>query len=234
MNKVLLLRLAGPMQSWGSSSRFTRRNTDHAPTKSGVIGLLAAAKGLRRTDPLEELLSLRFGTRIDQQGKLLRDFQTARSLDDKHRMPLSNRYYWTDAVFLAAVQGNESLIQSLHEALHRPTFPLYLGRRSCPPVGPLVIGIRNGPLEEALASEPWQASAHYQRTMRSPTVHLEVLTDAKAGDKGADSRDVPLSFDPRRREYGWRCVATNRIAVPNPSFKEADSHRLYHDPFAAI
>ena len=40
---VLLLKLAGPLQSWGSSSRFTERGTEHEPTKSGVVGLLAAA-----------------------------------------------------------------------------------------------------------------------------------------------------------------------------------------------
>ena len=51
---VLLLKLAGPLQSWGSSSRFARRGTEIAPTKSGVIGLLAAAKGMRRTEPLTD------------------------------------------------------------------------------------------------------------------------------------------------------------------------------------
>ena len=52
---VLLLRLAGPMQAWGVKSRFTVRSTELAPTKSGVIGMLAAATGRRRTDPIEDL-----------------------------------------------------------------------------------------------------------------------------------------------------------------------------------
>ena len=45
MSEVLVLRLAGPLQSWGSSSRFTRRSTEAFPTKSGIVGLLAAAQG---------------------------------------------------------------------------------------------------------------------------------------------------------------------------------------------
>lgn len=45
---VLLLRLAGPLQSWGSAARFARRGTENAPTKSGVLGLLAAAEGRPR------------------------------------------------------------------------------------------------------------------------------------------------------------------------------------------
>ena len=58
---VLLLRLKGPLQSWGDSSRFTRRETRQEPTKSGVLGLLAAAQGRRRGDPIEDLAGLAFG-----------------------------------------------------------------------------------------------------------------------------------------------------------------------------
>lgn len=47
---TLLLRLAAPLQSWGADSKFETRKTNREPTKSGVIGLLAAALGLRRDD----------------------------------------------------------------------------------------------------------------------------------------------------------------------------------------
>lgn len=73
---VLLLKLAGPLQSWGSGSRFTERGTQHEPTKSGVVGLLAAALGRRRTDPVDDLAALDFAVRIDQPGLLESDFQT--------------------------------------------------------------------------------------------------------------------------------------------------------------
>src|SRR5262245_28002284 len=141
----LLLRLAGPLQAWGSRSRFVRRDTEPAPTKSGVIGMLAAARGLRRTDDLTEFLGLSFGVRVDQAGKLTRDFQTARSLDGSKSMPLSYRQYLADAVFIAAVEGDAELLQGLHEALRAPVFPLYLGRRSCPPVLPISRGLTDRP-----------------------------------------------------------------------------------------
>ena len=35
---TLLLRLAAPLQSWGSDSKFETRKTDREPTKSGVVG----------------------------------------------------------------------------------------------------------------------------------------------------------------------------------------------------
>ena len=45
---TLLLRLAAPLQAWGADSKFETRKTNREPTKSGVIGLLAAALGLER------------------------------------------------------------------------------------------------------------------------------------------------------------------------------------------
>lgn len=73
---VLLIRLAGPLQSWGMASNFARRDTHSRPTKSGVIGLCAAALGLDREQPLGELAEVRFGVRVDYPGTPLRDYQT--------------------------------------------------------------------------------------------------------------------------------------------------------------
>ena len=79
---TLLLRLAAPMQAWGIASNFDTRKMALAPTKSGVIGLLAAALGIRRDAPerLTPLNQLRFGVRTDRAGSLLVDFHTAGNL----------------------------------------------------------------------------------------------------------------------------------------------------------
>ncbi|MEU1622386.1 type I-E CRISPR-associated protein Cas5/CasD [Streptomyces sp. NPDC005722] len=73
---VLLIRLAGPIQSWGMASRFAARDTHSRPTKSGVIGLCAAALGLDRIQPLGELATVQFGIRADHPGTPLRDYHT--------------------------------------------------------------------------------------------------------------------------------------------------------------
>lgn len=124
---VLLLRLEGPMQSWGTRSRWDVRDTGLEPTKSGVIGLLGCAAGLRRGDvELEELdRALVFGVRIDRPGAISADFQTvkgyhrtasgeykrsggtAKSLErareyDEHTI-VSPRDYLHDAAFLVAL-----------------------------------------------------------------------------------------------------------------------------------
>ena len=234
---ALVLRLAGPLQSWGSHSRFVRRLTEPAPTKSGIIGLLAAARGLRRTDELTEFFGLRFGVRIDQPGRLMRDFHTARSLDGTQTMPLSYRFYLADAAFLAVVQGDRQLLQGLDAALQSPVFALYLGRRSCPPAGPISRGLRDGGVDEVLQDEPWQAATWHQRSVRAPSVRLATVRDAQAGDSNTETmRDEPVSFNPARRQYTWRSVVRGHVEVPNPSWTAADppDPPMEHDPMALL
>ncbi len=116
MPSTLLLRLSGPMQSWGASSRFKQRATEQVPTKSGVLGLLAAAQGRQRTDDLQDLAALTFAVRVDQPGSLLRDYQTAQPWQKrpKDNANLVTRYYLEDAVFVAAIESdNDSFIDEL-------------------------------------------------------------------------------------------------------------------------
>ena len=220
---TLLLRLAGPIQSWGDASRFTQRRTSPHPTKSGVLGLLAAAQGRRRIDPIEDLAELWFGVRVDQSGQLMRDFQTSRSLDAKDVMPLAMKYYLSDASFLAAVTGETELVEGLAEAVKAPTFPLYLGRRSCAPARPVFHSVTEADGETALRSAPWGAADWYRR-QQGQEVNLELVTDAEhdgAGRWGERVRDVPRSFDPTCRDYGWRAVVRrDPVLVSNPDGRE--------------
>lgn len=164
---VLTLQLAGPLQSWGASARFTRRTTEPAPTKSGVIGLLASALGRNRDADITDLAQLRFAVRVDQAGTRLRDFQTAQHADTGESMPVSERFYLADAVFVAAVEGDPQLLATLHTALNCPHYLPYLGRRSCPPSRPIPLDLHTGAtLEETLTAEPWRASPWYQRRRR--------------------------------------------------------------------
>lgn len=237
---VLLLRLAGPMQAWGVRSRFTVRSTELAPTKSGVIGMLAAAVGRRRTDPIEDLIKLRFGVRKDQPGTVIRDFHTARTLDGRSSMPLSNRYYLADAVFLAGIEGDKALLEGIDEALRHPAFPLYLGRRSCPPTLPVSLGLREAALLKALRAEPWQASDWFRRR-HDDGLSTEILIDQEVvpaeqrsgGVRG--SQDIPVSFDPRRRDYGFREVERIMVQVGDSGAEAYGSTSVdAHDPMAEL
>ncbi|GAA0901004.1 type I-E CRISPR-associated protein Cas5/CasD [Streptomyces thermoalcalitolerans] len=236
---VLLLRLAGPLQSWGSAARFARRTTENAPTKSGVLGLLAAADGRPRTANLSDLAALRFGVRIDQPGLRLRDFHTAHHADSGKAMPLSERFYLADAVFVAGVEGEQALLHRLYQGLLAPHFLPYLGRRSCPPSRPLDMGPPRADitLEEALRTAPWQASPWYQRKLArrksrnddaAVPESLEILVDCPPGQLPHLSlRDTPVSFDPRHRQYQLRGVLTGRVDPPSSAAPDVSES---HDP----
>lgn len=137
---TLLLRLAGPMQSWGTDSKFDVRRTGREPSKSGVIGLAAAALGVARQDreALARLAQLRFGVRVDREGAVMRDYQIAKAYRNPKNPDtyVTHRYYLADAAFTAGLESRDrELLERIGAALREPAFPLYLGRRSCPPAG---------------------------------------------------------------------------------------------------
>lgn len=245
---VLLLKLAGPLQSWGSASRFTDRGTQHEPTKSGVVGLLAAALGRRRTASVDDLASLRFGVRIDQPGTLEDDFQTEhkRKWDKSlnrwvfdRALPLTHRHYLSDAVFVAAFEGDDELLERCAVALDAPAFPLFLGRRSCPPACRVLLELsESATLLEALKEHPWEASERYKKNRRfreSEFVDLEILYDKQPDSDGEGydvvQRDVPISFSQEHRQYSFRTVAHATASVRNPAYVRQPAD---HDPWVAL
>lgn len=229
---ALLLRLAAPLQSWGGASKFERRDTLRLPTKSGVVGLLACALGRRRGESLDDINSLVMAVRADQAGELLHDYHTAKTEKSTY---VTNRYYLADAVFVVALEGEEALLHTLEKALQSPAFPLFLGRRSCPPVGKLVLGIRQGiTAQEALQTEPWQASPWYQRRHKG-VIRLETQTEVPPQTPGAYyQRDSALSFDQAHRQHGFRSVSTGSItlATKDEHSTGQNMHTTAHDALA--
>ena len=218
---TLLLRLAAPLQAWGSDSKFETRKTNREPTKSGVIGLLAAALGLRRdeSEALARLAQLRFGVRVEREGQLLVDYHTAKTQDEKTSY-VTYRHYLQDAVFLAGLESEDAaLLQQLQDALQHPAFPLYLGRRSCPPTLPLCLGLRQCSLQEALQTEP----------PLCPGRHWRLVLDADPLESGAAvQRDVPVSFDPHHRQYGYRSARELWLTMSD------GPESTGHDPFREL
>lgn len=198
---TLLLRFAGPLQAWGADSRFDVRRTNREPTKSGVIGLIASALGLRRDAPLDELNRLYFGVRVDREGVLLRDLHTVRK--DKNTSYMTTRYYLSDAVFLIGLHSDdEALMQRLEHAVRNPAHPLFLGRRSCPPEGRVCLGLRQMPLEEALKSEP--SLIPPKPSESGEPQRARIVLDDPHGT--ARLNDLPVSFSPYNRQYAYRAA----------------------------
>ncbi len=161
MTEYLLFRLYGPMASWGDIAVGEYRPSFTAPTRSAILGLVAAALGIRRDqeDSLTELTeSYGFAAMVEARGSLLRDFHTWQISKPKKGATfesrrqelagdvldtgLSRRDYYCDALYQVClwVPTERSVRHSLSDikaALERPRFPLYLGRKSCPPALPL-------------------------------------------------------------------------------------------------
>ncbi|WP_296205499.1 type I-E CRISPR-associated protein Cas5/CasD [uncultured Corynebacterium sp.] len=231
MTSSLLLLLKGPMQSWGDESRYATRTTASTPSKSGIVGLIAAAQGRRRTDTIEDLAHLRLAVRVDQSGSLLRDYQTAQpwQRDPKASAKLITRYFLSDAAFVVAVEAEDrSLLEGFAEVLNDPVYPLFMGRRSCPVPPNLVLGIVDKPLVEALQGhQTWHATKNHMKTC-GEQVTLPIYRDAQAGEVGVARQDVPVSYNPEHRKYGWReVVQTDYATLINP----LEPHELQADPF---
>lgn len=208
---TLLLVLDAPLQSWGDDSKFNVRRTYTIPTKSGVIGLLAAASGLPRTadrDIQHLNKSLTMGVRVDQPGELIEDYHTIKRKEaTSHHGPefdVTRRQYLSDAVFVVGLESKDDhLIEQLEEDLHHPVYPLFLGRRSCPPTLPLSLGIRNTSLIPALQNEPWHAAEWCQKRL-NPNLRLVIESKVPGSHPFHRLKDVPISYNPIHRQYTYR------------------------------
>jgi CRISPR system Cascade subunit CasD len=232
---TLLLRLSGPMQSWGVQSRFVMRDTGLEPSKSGVIGLVCAALGRPRDAAVDDLAILRMGVRVDREGVMQTDYHTAggshrrdetgygvaRFGGAKPETVQSWRRYLADAAFLVGLETradeDESLLRRLDAALAQPVWPLYLGRKAFVPGEPVRLPdepllwgagprIVSHELREALTL-CWPQRQEGDRT-DSPDRLRGVVEDPN-GDQ--TRMDVPVSFVPLDRRYLSRTVKTEWI-----------------------
>lgn len=206
---TLLIRCAGPMQSWGTQSRFRVRDTGREPSKSGIIGLLCAALGRPRSAPLDDLVALKMGVRIDHEGRIERDYQTAGKGGyyrigggvERTDLIVSTRYYLADARFLVGLEGNISLLRELEIALENPVWPLCLGRKSFVPGEPVWLsnGLHESDLETALQRYAWPEAAQRLRA---------VIEDPQGS---VVVNDTPISFVRRSRSFRPRRVAVKYL-----------------------
>jgi CRISPR system Cascade subunit CasD len=140
------LRLHGPMQAWGGPVIGDSRPTLPFPTRSGVLGLVAACMGILRSEN-DRLLALAEGTRVhvrvDASGTPLVDDQTIQDNPNAsitRQTIQSKRTYLCDASFAAVVvPGPHTSVQAIASAVQSPVFAPCLGRRTCVLSTPLLI-----------------------------------------------------------------------------------------------
>jgi CRISPR system Cascade subunit CasD len=207
MPRYLLLKLDGPMQAWGGHTYEDFRPSHLFPTRSGLLGLIAACLGLDRADLKAQMQlaeSLEFSVRLDQvEGRTplkLPDFHTvleARKVDgSSNKNPVvSRREYLFDAVFSVAVGERPEAsmkLDALAAAVQRPCYTPSLGRRACPLARPLFDGW----------AEAADAKAALQQLPGCGVIYTE--GEALANNRPLHIRDVPLHT--RKRQFGTRKI----------------------------
>jgi CRISPR system Cascade subunit CasD len=157
----LVFRLYGPLASWGEIAVGEARHSASQPSRSALLGLCAAALGIERGEEQKQAelsRSFRFGIKLELPGHPLRDFHTIQAPSARRGVRLrtrrqelaaqplntllSYREYRTDSLAVIAAETTPDSdsawsLEDLARALRQPVFPLYLGRKSCPPALPL-------------------------------------------------------------------------------------------------
>jgi CRISPR system Cascade subunit CasD len=197
------------MQSWGTRSRFSHRDTETEPSKSGVLGLVAAALGRPRGAALDDLAALRMAVRVDAAGHIESDYQTALKVAKADGSTpdtvLSWRQYLADARFLVGLEGDEGVCRQIDAALRAPRWPLFLGRKGFVPGEPVATGVEAGDAVTALRRTRWPV-------VDGDTVpELWCVRDAALDEDGDVRLDVPISFTIDDRRYATRRVVRELI-----------------------
>jgi CRISPR system Cascade subunit CasD len=239
MPRFLVFRLYGPLASWGEVAVGEIRSTAIHPTRSALLGLLAAALGLRRDaeDEHAELSrTLRFAVRVESAGVPLSDYHTAQVMAPRRgrvdatrkaqlrgrrvdlETILSRRDYRCDALYTVvawqegAPQGPPLWpLDALARALERPVFPLYLGRKSCPPGLPLSPRVLDAP-SAAVAFEtvdlPLPFPLPVERMRDGGRAHLGIYWEGSPEIAGLEAEESTLRRDDPgsrlRRDYRTR------------------------------
>ena len=151
MPDFLVFQLYGPLASWGDIAVGEYRPSARYPSKSAIMGLIAAALGIKRSEEEKHIQlnqSFKFAV-CASFGDKMQDYHTSQvpsgkrsyctrrdelHLSDKIETVLSQRDYYTDSFYKIALWMENDKFFSLNqikEALKCPQFVLYLGRKSC-------------------------------------------------------------------------------------------------------
>jgi len=248
MDEYLLFQLYGPLQAYGGVAVGEERPTGKHPSRSAVIGLLAASLGVRREEE-ERLQALDNGyavaVRADSGGATLLDYHTVQTPKEKKNRVfftrrdelgakldpfeelntiLSRREYLCDAAFTVCLRAREDAPHTpaqLAAALRRPRFSPYLGRKSCPPGLPFAPQVARRPsLAEAFAGYPLDARVFGVLKRRGGEVLAFADEDFDLAGPSHMRRDLPAHHG--RRQFRERPEVMLR--VPCGAIMKEDEH----------
>lgn len=223
MHSYLVLRLYGPMASWGEVAVGEQRPGAPHPSRSALLGLLGTALGIRRDDEAGQQAlgaGYRFGIKLLSAGLPLRDYHTVQWPDlpkkfsyatrrqemrdpDRLNTILTSRDYRCDSLYTVAIEATADAaydLATLGAAIERPVFVPYLGRKSCPLALPLNPRLESFPsLKAALDSRDDETlipeDRHHQSACLRPDRLARYYWDARM-----DSAGMPVTLRHTRHD----------------------------------
>jgi CRISPR system Cascade subunit CasD len=234
MPGILTFALVAPLASFGAIAVGERRSGWDRPARSAVFGLFGACLGIERDDDdAQAALAGHYGLALlcHAPGRLLADYHTAQvpSTKGKRRFStraqelaapelntiLSRRDYRTDAWHLAAVWARDTAprwrLEELAEAMRRPVFVPYLGRKSCPlglPLAPAIDETAADVVAALLARHAAGPEARFdqanRRLRQAAGEELVITLDAPPPDSAPGEPGHVAPNDPRRRRIELR------------------------------
>jgi CRISPR system Cascade subunit CasD len=246
----LVVTLMAPLASFGERAGNAERSTADRPTRSALIGLAGAALGIRRDDAAGQArlaAGLRTAVLTVDPGTLLMDFHTYQSLPSgRGRRPatraealhdraeivtsITRREYRSDVWYEAAYTvniGAEISLADLESAFREPSFPLFLGRRSCPLGAPLDPRIEEAGDLVALFARRHAASPHLDgatplrdgRRAARPPGPISAERTRDLGERNAVQRRLRRIDDPLDRST-WQFAARDEFVLAWPNGDE--------------
>ena len=160
MNEYLGWLVAGPMGSFGDYAGHEVRGSGHVPLRSGILGLVGAALGVQREDDEGQRALREYSVAVQSlcESTALRDYHTIETVTEPTRVGVTRREmlaaagpgqsnttvtvreFRSDVVFRVALWCAGGALWSLdqiRDALCRPRYALYIGRKSCPLAAPM-------------------------------------------------------------------------------------------------
>lgn len=250
MRNWLVIQLAAPLGSFGELAGASRRGGRERPGKGALLGLVGAALGVRRDDVAGQTAlaqGYEVAVRTLRSGAILHDFHTVQSLPRPHRAAtrrdalsqkhalatsISTREYRQDPLFeaaFAAKPGARWSLEAVRDALKKPVFTVYLGRKSCPLAAPLDPRLVAAPTPIEAFEVAEKARPDDWSTLISPAFPapqpIEIAIESESDqDMEATTRPRRRRRDQPRDRIGWHFEEREEIVIALPRADSADAN----------
>lgn len=206
------------------------------PARSAILGMIAAALGIERGDEdMHQALEagVRTAMLVERPGEVFNDFHTAQAASGKPNWTtrggevaaikaddnpvVSLREYRTNIVVLATFWLGDNAVHSLDaicQALRKPRFVLYMGRKCCPfglPLAPEIVEAAS-PIQALLGRYKGGPEREFLNELRGRRPAPYIALDQTDGT--ADTSRIEFRADRLLSRRRWQFLPRGEAILP--------------------